>query len=197
MEKPPTVIGVSGSRREESVTRIAVREALAGVDSRGGSATFLDLRNFDLPPYNPSDSAPEDAAGFTDQIRRADAIILGTPMYHGSYSGVLKNAIDYCGFEEFENKTIGLVGVAGGRFPLSALEHLRTVCRSLNAWVLPTQAAIPRADSNVSGGALDDEEIVSRLHTLGTRAVEYANIEPDPPMYESTENVGARNHPTG
>jgi len=28
-------------------------------------------------------------------------------MYHGSYSSTLKTALDYCGFEEFEDKTVG------------------------------------------------------------------------------------------
>jgi NAD(P)H-dependent FMN reductase len=41
--------------------------------------------------------------------------IAGTPLYHGSYSGVLKNAIDPMGFHEFEDKMVGLVGVSGGR----------------------------------------------------------------------------------
>jgi hypothetical protein len=55
---------------------------------------------------------------------------------------ILGLALDYCGFDEFEDTTVGLLAVAGGSFPVSALDHLRTVCRAVNAWVLPHQAAI-------------------------------------------------------
>jgi NAD(P)H-dependent FMN reductase len=81
-------------------------------------------------------------------------------VYHGSYSGVLKNAMDYCGFDEFEDTTVGLLAVSGGSFPTGALEHLRLVCRAVNAWVLPHQAAIPSAreafESTQNVGADDD-----------------------------------------
>jgi NAD(P)H-dependent FMN reductase len=111
-------------------------------------------------------------------------------MYHGSYSGVLKNALDHCGFDEFEGKTVGLLGVAGGAFPITALEHLRSVCRALDAWVLPHQAAVPRASSAFEGGAFVDDGIEERVATLGRRVVEYARIEPDPSTFESGQNVG-------
>jgi len=90
---------------------------------------------------------------------------------------------------------VGLLAVAGGGFPITALEHLRTVCRALNAWVVPHQAAIPRASAAFEGDADDwrfvDESVADRVAVLGERAVEYATIEPDPPCIESTENVGA------
>jgi NAD(P)H-dependent FMN reductase len=116
-------------------------------------------------------------------------------VYHGSYATPLKNALDYCGFDEFENKTVALLAVAGGAFPITALDHLRSVCRALNAWVVPNQAAIPRASSAFEGDAEDwefvDESAAQRVAVLGERAVEYARIEPDPPCLEAAENVGA------
>jgi NAD(P)H-dependent FMN reductase len=124
-------------------------------------------------------------------VRGADAVLLGTPVYHGSYSAPLKNALDYCGFDEFEHTTVGLLAVAGGSFPTSALEHLRSVCRALNAWVLPHQAALPRVSSQFRDGELVDETMADRVDTLGVRLVEYANIQPDPMTVEACENVGA------
>jgi len=49
-----------------------------------------------------------------EEVKQAHGIILGTPEYLGSYSGVLKNALDLMGFEEFEGKMLGLLGVSGG-----------------------------------------------------------------------------------
>lgn len=48
-------------------------------------------------------------------MRQSAGIILGTPEYHGSFSGVLKNAIDLTGFKELEARIVGLAGVSGGR----------------------------------------------------------------------------------
>lgn len=177
-EARPHVVAVCGSRREGSYTRQALQEALSGVDAVGGTTELLDLAEIDLPPLNPD----VDVAGDGDVVRRtirdADAVILGTPMYHGSYSGVLKNALDYCGFDEFEDTTVGLLVVSGGSFPTPALAHLRDVCRSLNAWVLPYQAAVPQTRTAFDDGGFTDEDLRERVRTLGVRAVEYATIEP-------------------
>jgi NAD(P)H-dependent FMN reductase len=75
---------------------------------------------------------------------------------------------------------------------VAALEHLRTVCRALSAWVLPHQAAIPNAHRRFEGGRLVDDGLRDRVEILGRRAVEYANIEPDPHSFESEQNVGGR-----
>ncbi|MEF8779429.1 MAG: NAD(P)H-dependent oxidoreductase [Haloferacaceae archaeon] len=185
------VVAVSGSLREASRTRRSLRIVLEGVADAGGTGELLDLREYDLPPLNPDREAGESAEAFTRALREADAIVLGTPMYHGSFSGVLKNALDHCGFDEFEGKTVGLLAVAGGAFPVTALDQLRSVCRSLDAWVLPHQAAVPNAGSAFEGDRLLDEGLRDRLETLGQRAVSYANIEPEPPTFESDHNEGA------
>ncbi|MFC4552628.1 MULTISPECIES: NADPH-dependent FMN reductase [Halorussus] len=190
---PPQVAAVSGSLRDESVTRAALDRALEAVEAAGGDAELLDLRDYDLPAFDPDvdDAEAGDAAEFTREIREADAVLLGTPMYHGSYSSVLKTALDYCGFDEFEHKTVGLLAVSGGNFPITALEHLRSVCRALDAWVLPHQAAVPRSHSSVRDGRFTDERLEMRVAELGTEIVDYAYIKPCPPTPESEENVGA------
>lgn len=144
------VVGVSGSLRDESYTRIAVERALRAAENAGAETSAIDLRTYDLPPLDPDRDSQGDGDRLRRRLREADAIVLGTPMYHGSYSGVLKNALDHCGFDEFEGKTVGLLGVAGGSFPITAIELLRSVCRALNAWVLPHQAAIPNASNAIA-----------------------------------------------
>ncbi|MFD1589061.1 NADPH-dependent FMN reductase [Halorientalis brevis] len=189
------VVAICGSLRDESHTRKALTHALDAAARADATTELLDLREWDLPVFDADEGEAGDALEFTRRVREADAILLGTPMYHGSYSAPLKNALDYCGFDEFENKTVGLLVVAGGNFPITALEHLRSVCRALDAWVLPHQAAIPRASAAFEGEGDDwdwtDEETAERVAVLGRDVVQYANIEPEPPCLESTENVGA------
>lgn len=184
------VVGVSGSLRSESRTRAAVETALAGAERAGASTEHLDLRRFDLPPLNPDLDEQGDAEEFRESVARGDAVVLGTPMYHGSCSGVLKNALDHCGFDELEGTTIGLLAVAGGAFPITALDHLRSICRAFNAWVLPYQAAVPRSESAIVDGEFTDEDLRERVSTLGERTVAYGSIEPEPPTFESEQNEG-------
>jgi NAD(P)H-dependent FMN reductase len=109
-------------------------------------------------------------------VRDADAILLATPMYHGSVASPLKTALDYCGFDEFEGTTVGLLAVAGGAFPTGALDHLRAIGRALDAWVLPYQAAIPDSHAQFADGELTDPDLRDRVGTLGAELVRYAGV---------------------
>ena len=193
MPEDVRVVGIAGSLREGSASRKAVDHALDETERAGASTELLDLREYDLPMIDPDEDDPEDAKRLKASVREADSILLASPMYHGSYSSPLKTALDYCGFDEFENKTVGLLAVAGGSFPITALEHLRSVCRALDAWVIPHQAAVPKSHSAFSDGAFVDDGIEGRVRELGRQAVQYANIEPDPESFESEENVSAVN----
>ena len=185
------LVGVSGSLRNDSYARRALTRALDAAEDAGATTELLDLREYDLPVFDPDRDDTADAARLTEAVREGDAVVLATPVYHGSYSSPLKLALDYCGFDEFEDTTVGLLAVAGGGFPVTALDHLRSVCRAVNAWVLPHQVAIPRARNNFEDGKLTDDDIAARVDTLGERAVEFSHIEPDSPCPESLENVGA------
>jgi len=114
MSTPPHVVAVCGSLRDASYTRIALNRALEGANDHGASTTLLDLRGYDLPVFDADEREAGDAQRLQEDIQAADSVILGSPMYHGSYSAPLKNALDYCGFDEFENTTVGLLGVSGG-----------------------------------------------------------------------------------
>jgi NAD(P)H-dependent FMN reductase len=191
MSNETHVVAVAGSLREESHTQQAIRRAAGAAEDAGASVDVIDLREMEVPVFDADDREVGDAPELTRRVREADSVLLGTPMYHGSYSSVLKNALDYCGFDEFEDTTVGLLCVSGGSFPVTALEHLRSVCRALNAWVIPHQAAVPSAHSAFEDGELVDEDIGDRVDTLGQEVVRYAHIEPDPATFESAENVGA------
>ena len=191
MTNRPRVVAICGSLGEKSTTRFALETALVGVEEAGGTGELLDLREFDLPMFDPSDRSAGDVPELKRRVREADAVLLGTPMYHGSYSSPLKTALDYCGFDEFEDKTVGLLAVAGGRFPVTAMDHLRSVCRSLDAWVLPYEAAVPSSHSAVMNGAFTDAELEARVVALGRQIVRYSHIEACPASFESGENIGA------
>ncbi|MFC6717725.1 NADPH-dependent FMN reductase [Natrialbaceae archaeon GCM10025810] len=188
------VLGLCGSLRDHSYSRIALEHALEAAADAGARTELIDLREYDLPLFDADVERSEagDAEELARRVREADSIVLASPVYHGSYSSPLKIALDYCGFDEFSEKTVGLLAVSGGAFPVSALEHMRSVCRALNAWVIPHEAAVPRSNSAFENGEFIDESLADRVATLGRRAVQYAVIEPDPTSFESDHNVGAR-----
>jgi len=163
----PLIVGICGSLREDSKTRIAVELALSAAAERGATTELVDLREYDLPPLKSTAEPVPDADRLRSTVERADAILLGTPNYHGSYSGVLKNALDYCGRDEFEGKTVGLLEVAGGSYPGPALIHLRQVCRTLNAWTLPTEVGVPRSHATVDTDGISDGDVADRVKRLG------------------------------
>lgn len=180
MTRNTAVVAVCGSLAADSVTRVALQETLAAARADGAQTTLIDLREYHLPTFNSDKQDAGDASELRRHLRKADAIVLGTPMYHGSFSSPLKTALDYSGFDEFEDKTVGLVAVSGGSFPTPALEHLRAVVRAFDAWPLPLDVAIPDSDTQVEDATLVDESIHERIQQLGTELVEYANVADHP-----------------
>ena len=185
--RSPSVVAVSGSLRDESYTRTALRYALRAAAEAGAETTLLDLREYDLPVYDPDRDleAQGDAAEAVRIVREADAVALGTPVYHGSYSGALKNFHDYCGFDEYEETTVGLLATAGGGSYGSTLDHLRITVRGVHGWVLPHQVGLRNASSQfeadpdaVDGRRFRDPDLRDRVEKLGRDLVEYAFIDP-------------------
>jgi NAD(P)H-dependent FMN reductase len=172
------VAGLAGSLRAESATRMAVRYALLGAAQAGAKTRMLDLASYDLPFLGREieDGNARAVESFRSDLREADGIIIGSPEYHGSISGVLKNALDLVSSEEFEGKMVGLIGVAGGQLgATNTLNHLQTVGRTLHAWVVPTQASIGNSSEafDAKGDPLRPE-LGSRLKAVGKQVAHFA-----------------------
>ncbi|MDL5362832.1 NADPH-dependent FMN reductase [Halalkalicoccus sp. NIPERK01] len=179
--KSPRVVAVAGSLRDGSYTRLALGHALDAAREAGASVELLDLREYDLPVYDPDAGEVADAERLMAEIREADAVLLGTPVYHGTISAALKNALDYCGFDEFEDTTTGLLAVAGGGTYGPTLEHLRASVRAVHGWTLPHEVGIRNASEQFDErGEFLDASLEERVRKLGRQAVEYAFIDPEP-----------------
>jgi len=175
------IAGLCGSLRAGSFTRAALRVALDAAKVAGAEVSLIDLRDYRLP-FVASKDGPEfsslDVPRLRADVKAADGLVIGTPEYHGSFSGVLKNALDLMGFDEFESKMIGLIGVSGGRMgAFDALNALRAIGRALHAWVLPQQASIPEAWKVFdSAGQIVDQQIENRLREVGREVAHFARI---------------------
>jgi len=175
------VVGICGSIRSGSYTRLAVRIALQGAQEVGVQTRLIDLKDYHLvfcDGKEDESTFPEDVFKLRREVSQAGGIILGTPEYHGGVSGVLKNALDLMGFDEIEGKMIGLVGVSGGALgAVHALNSLRTVGRALHAWVIPEQASIPEAWKVFDeSGNLKDSDLEKRVKEVGRQVARFAYL---------------------
>ena len=171
------IAGIVGSLRRNSHTREAVGRALEGAAESGATTRLVDLREYDLPFCNEDDPDSPEVLRLRADVGSAHGLILGTPEYHGGYSGILKNAIDLMGFDEFEGKIIGLVGVSGGSLGAQqALQGLRVIGRALHAWVIPQQASVPQAYQNLAPDAPSLEAHVGRLREVGKHVARFAAL---------------------
>ena len=179
-DQPLRVAAICGSIRPGSYTRLALEVALEGAAAAGADTSLIDLGSYELVFCDGKEDEsgyPSDVSRLREDVKTAQGIILATPEYHGGYSGVLKNAMDLMGFDEFRGKMIGLVGVSGGTMgAVNALNSLRTVGRAVHAWVVPLQASVPEAWKVFDGGKLTDNDIANRLRDVGRQVAGFARL---------------------
>src|SRR5690606_36163717 len=119
---------LAGSNRRESASTRMTRYLQTRISALGHTAKLFDLRENPLPLYDPDSDEPTSAVLELDRLMRmSDAIVLATPEYHGTISGVLKNALDYLGSEHFDGKAVLSVSAAGGAVGVSSLTHLQAI----------------------------------------------------------------------
>jgi len=179
--KPVKIVGICGSLRKGSYSRKALRIALQGAKAVGAKIHLVDLRDYNLnfcDGNKDESNYNSDVFNLRNAVKEAQGIILSTPEYHGSFSGVLKNALDLMGFEEFEGKMLGLIGVSGGKMGATdALNNLRTVGRALHAWVIPEQATIPSAyQAFDDSDNLIDTKLEQRVTEVGRQVARFSYL---------------------
>ncbi len=130
------LLGISGSLRKGSFNTMALKAA-AGLVPAGTSLEIFDISGF--PLYNEDVKAqgfPEPVQKLREKIAQADGLVLATPEYNYSISGVLKNAIDWASRppeQPFNDKAVAIMGASGGVLGTSRAQyHLRQMGIFLN-----------------------------------------------------------------
>lgn len=160
------VVGIIGSLRSGSYSALALKEAVNRIEDLGATVDILDLREMQLPFCNGGDEYPgyRDVEIMREKVKAADALILATPEYHGSVSGVMKNALDLMSFEHLSGKVTGMISVLGGQSNSNALNELRIIIRWVHGWVIPEQIAVGQAwNAFDQEGKIKDEKLSQRF----------------------------------
>ncbi len=179
------IVGIGGTLSKHSKSLSALKFALSSAEAAGASTDLIDLREANLPIFDPEQSlseCPEVVQSFIKRSRAADGMIWSTGGYHGTLAGVTKNAIDYFEYLEDDDRpylhtrAIGLIATTGGGMAgVNALSAMVHSVHALRGTVVPLQIAIPQASTIIDrAGTISSEKWRSRLEKLGVLIVDFA-----------------------
>ena len=175
------ITAVCGSLTAEGTTKMALSLVLKGASEFGVNTKLIELRDYNLAFCGEFDEKdyPPDVFRLRKELKESNGIILGTPEYHGSLTGVLKNMLDLMSQDQFEGKIVGLVGVAGGHTgALNSLNTMRTIGRNMHCWVLPQEVSIAESSKVFDEyGTVNDPLIEQRLLNMGRQIVKFTSLQ--------------------
>ena len=186
MPDKPLIVGIGGTIGAVSSTERALKIALDAVE-REGYATRLfggeDMAR--LPLYDPrAASRTSQEREFVDAVRKASGVIIASPGYHGSLSGVVKNALDL--LEEtakdarpyLADMPVGLIATAyGWQATGSTIAALRSIVHALRGWPTPFAAAINTQVTQFDDqGGATDPAVVEQLCLIGRQVARFAPL---------------------
>ncbi|MBW0089169.1 NAD(P)H-dependent oxidoreductase [Pseudonocardia sp. KRD-184] len=185
MNRPLHVVGIGGTVRTGSSSEQALRIALARAEAAGATTRlFAGAELARLPMYAPEagDGGPV-AADLVEHLRRADGVIVASPGYHGSISGLVKNALDYTedmrgdGLPYLADRSVGLIVTAyGWQAAVTTLTALRAIVHALRGWVTPYGAAVNSLQTRFVDGACAEQQVLDQLHTVADEVVRFADL---------------------
>lgn len=182
------VVGIGGTFRPRSSSEMLVRAVLGACVEIGARTTMFDGPALAaLPHFNPEQPGrtPEQEA-FVAALRTADALVIGTPGYHGGVSGVVKNAIDLLedlrGDERvyFDGMPVGLiVSAAGWQAGGVTLAALRGIVHAMRGWPTPAGIAINSVAQKPfkPDGGLADAGVAGQIATMAGQIMAF-RLEP-------------------
>jgi FMN reductase len=182
---PVRVLCIGGSTRPNSSSEKAVKVSAAAAEAAGADVDLIVSRDLMFPVYDTEtpDRTPE-AERFVKAARAADAMIIASPGYHGSMSGMLKNVLDYLEDTNKDERVyldgvpVGCIAVSyGWQATVSTLQSLRTTVHALRGWPTPFGATV-NATEPVFGpdGSCTDERVKFGLETVAKQAVEFVQL---------------------
>lgn len=185
MTNPIRILAFAGSLRRDSWNKKLAHVVADGARAAGAEVTLLDLRDYAMPLY---DGDVEAASGLPDAAKRFKqaliahhGLLIASPEYNSSISGVLKNAIDWASRAEpgekplicFEGKVAGLVSASPGALGgLRGLVTVRSILGNLRVLVVPEQVAVSKAHEAFDAeGKLRDAKVADAVRHVAARVV--------------------------
>ncbi len=181
----PFIVGIGGTTRPGSSSEKALRYALALAEAGGAEVELFDGASINLPMYAPeSADRSEGALRLVAALRRAKGVILSTPCYHGSVSGLVKNALDYtedmCKDPEpyLDGRAVGLIVCGHGWQSTGVvLTAFRSIVHALRGWPTPMGVAINTLVERFDGNGMGIEEHTERqMKIMVGQVIEFTRL---------------------
>jgi NAD(P)H-dependent FMN reductase len=187
MKRKPRILAFAGSLRKHSFNKRVLKTAIRGAENAGAEVTFIDLRDYPMPIYNPDDHEANgfdaNALEFQRLLTLHDGLLIATPEHNGSFPASLKNAFEwatrpsgiYQRSDIFPGKFAAMISASPGSLGgIRSLAHLRGVLTSIGVYVLPSEIAVSFVADKFEG---DGEEMIDlkmrgTLEGLGTALVQ-------------------------
>lgn len=184
----PKIVAFAGSLRRDSWNRKILRFAVEGARAAGADVTEVDLRDHPMPLYDgeieSATGLPESARALQALMLAHDGLLVASPEYNTSITGVLKNTIDWVSrpsggvrsLAAFDGKVAGLVAASPGPYGgMRSLLALRAVLGNIRVIVIPEQVAVPRVNEAFDAdGNLRDAKQADALRNVGARVAAVA-----------------------
>ena len=179
------IVALGGTVNPGSATEQALRQAAATATAAGAEVRVFDGAYLaTLPHYRSAAHQGGEGHELVQAVREADGLLIAAPGYHGTISGLVKNALDY--LEDLardprpylDGRAVGLIATAyGDQATMSTLITLRAIVHALRGWPTPMGATVRTYQGLFSpeGECLDEKarmqlELVARQVVHGARA---------------------------
>lgn len=180
----PLIVGIGGTVRTPSSSERVLGLALAAAEAAGARTKLFGGEVLSrLPIYNPADPGePPERAALIEAVREADGLIVATPGYHGSLSGLVKNALDSLeplredARPYLDGRAVGCIVVADGWQACgSALQALRAIVHALRGWPTPLGVTVNSALRPFDeAGALKEARDAWQVEMVARQVVDFA-----------------------
>jgi len=179
------ILGIGGTPRPGSTTERALAVSLRAAGAEGAETLMIAGPSLVLPMYTADAAArTAEATALVNAMRRCKGIIIASPSYHGSISGLMKNALDYAEDTRSDDRVyldglaVGLIACAGGwQAAVQTLAAMRSIVHALRGWPTPLGAAL-----NTSTRVFDEQgecldlSMKLQLETIGRQVVQFAKM---------------------
>ena len=179
----PLIIGIGGTPRAGSTTERALGLSLKAAEAAGARTLLFGGEFLErLPHFNPGPAGPSaEQTELAEAVRAASGVILATPGYHGSLSGLVKNALDTLELTRadeapyFQGKPVGIIITAdGAQAAGTTLMAVRAIIHAMRGWPTPFGAALNARDLFDAAGACREAKDAWQLATVAEQVMEFA-----------------------
>lgn len=181
----PFIVGLGGTMTANSSSERVLRAVLDACAAGGAEVQLFDGTALDMPMFSYGTPRTEKAQALIAALRRADGVVIASPGYHGTVSGLIKNALDY--IEDmakderpyFEGRAVGLISVAAGwQATGTTLATLRSIVHALRGWPTPMAVTV-NSQTGVFGedGTVADPTLLKQLRILANQVVDFARMK--------------------